>query len=155
LGVALQCHTKKGGYAIGGTFVDHGSWNDMGYAQKEDFVMAWVRQVRRPDVGQGATSLAVDPVWVHEFPALHEHLVLSTHSDGAERRTSTLTLFCELGTWKCFLNERDTDASLCASGDTIANTLSALEVMLEAENVPWRFHDRPRGGNSKKGRHGS
>ena len=152
LGVTLQAHSKKGGYAVDGTFVQYDLWNDLSYAQKEDFVMAWVRRVRRPEGGSAGALAASDSVWLHDYPALHEHLVLSTHPDGAQRRTSTLTLFVDGGSWKCFVNERDVDASLCASGPTIADALSALETILEGEVVPWRFSDRPRPENGRKGR---
>jgi len=151
-GVALQAHSKKGGYAVAGCFIQAELWSDLSYAQKEEVVMSWLREVRRPEVGLGAGGLASDPVWLSEYPALHEYLTLGTRPDGSSRRTSTLTLFCEHSSWKCFLNERDAHASLCASGDTISGALCALEVMLEAEVAPWRFSDPPAQENGRKGK---
>jgi hypothetical protein len=150
LGVTMQAHTRKGGFAYEGFFVPADLWNDMSYGQKEDMCMSWLREVRRPTSDQSGPDAAADPVWVHEFPALHEYLVVSTHPDGSLRRTSTLTLFAEHGAWKCFFNERHSGASLCATGSSIADCLSALEVMLEQESVPWRFYDKPEQGNGRR-----
>jgi len=149
-GVALQAHTRIGGFAYAGTFIPLALWDDLSYAQKESLVMAWIREVRRPDEGHGANSHACDAGWLSEYPALHEYLVVSTNPDGSPRRTSTLTLFAEHGSFKGFLNERQSGASLCATGDSVAATLSALEVMLEAENTPWRFSDRAKEGNRQR-----
>ena len=153
-GVALQVHAKKGGFADAGCFVPYDLWLDLSYAQKEDLVMSWVKQVRRPDGANGSGGLVVDAQWVSEYPALHEYLTLGAHPDGSIRRTSTLTLFAEHGSWKLFLNERDSGASLCSTGPCIADTLSALEVMLEAEVTPWRFSERSQEPSGKKGRRG-
>lgn len=148
-GITLQAHTKKGGYPYAGMFIPWDLWSDFAYAQKEDVVMAWIKAVRRPDGPLGSGGAAADPLWVQEYPALHEYLTAGTGPDGAVRRTSTITFFTEHGSWKCFLNERDAGASLCASGDSVAGALSALEVMLEQEAVPWRFSDPPAAKNGR------
>jgi len=126
----------------------------MSYAQKEEVLMSWLRQVRRPDGPLGSGGIAADPAWLSEYPALHEYLTAGANPDGSPRRTATLTVFAELGTWKAFLNERDSGASLCASGGTVGETLAALEVMLESEVPPWRFSDRAKPDNGKKSRRG-
>ena len=154
-GVALQAHTKKGGYPYAGIYVPWDLWSDLSYAQKEDVVMSWLRQVRRPDGPLGAGGLARDPVWLQEYPAIHEYCTAGVHPDGSVRRVATITLFAEGGSWKCYFNERDAGASLCASADTVAGALAAVEVMLEGECPPWRFSDRPAGPHGKKGRRGS
>jgi len=151
-GIAMQAHSKKGGYPVDGFFIPALVWRDMGYAQKEEVVMSWVSKLRRPSGEAGRPADAVDQQWVHDLPALHEFLTLGTHADGSPRRTSTLTLFADGGSWKCFLNERDGGASLCATGGSIADALSALEVMLEGENPPWRFSDAAGPSNGKKRR---
>src|SRR5215471_4966320 len=94
-GVALQAHTKKGGHAVAGCFIERFLWEDLSYGQKEDVVMGWIKQVRRPDGGQGVQPSAADNVWMSDFPALHEYLVVAAHADGTARRTSTITLFAE------------------------------------------------------------
>lgn len=154
-GVTLQLHTKATGQPLSGAFVPYPLWKDMSYGQKEDYVMSWLRAVRRPDGPNGAGGLATDPLWVSELPALHEYLTLGTNPDGTPRRTSTLTLFAEHGSFKLYLNERDAGASLCASGSTVQDTLAALEVLLEAENVPWRFSDRAEQPSGRGRRRGS
>ena len=154
-GIACQVHTKAGGYATSGFWLERSVWEDLSYAQKEDLIMGWIKAVRRPDDGSGSGGAAVDPLWVSEFPALHEYLSLGTNADGTPRRTATLTLFTEHGSWKCFLNERDAGASLCASGDTVSGALSALEVMLEAENTPWRFSEREKPDPARRSRKSS
>lgn len=154
-GVSMQAHTKKGGYAFAGFFVPADVWADMSYCQKEEAVMSWLREVRRPTAPNGAPLGPVDPDWVSEYPALHEYLTVGQNPDGSVRRTSTLTLFVDGGAWKLFLNERHSGASLCSSGSTIASVLSALEVMLESESIPWRFSDRPEQSNGRPRKKGT
>jgi hypothetical protein len=151
-GITCQAHTKRECFAMAGWFVRRDLWEDLSYGQKEGVIMSWLREVRRPDGPLGAGGCARDPVWMSEYPAVHDYVTAGTRDDGTVRRTSTLTLFTEHGGWKVFLNDRDSGASLCATGDTVAGALSALEVMLEGENPPWRFSDRPRPAESKRGR---
>jgi hypothetical protein len=150
----MQAHTKKGGYPYAGAFLDWSLWQDFSYRDREDWVMGWLKAVRRPDGPLGSGGVARDPVWVSDYPAIHEFVTAGTNEDGSIRRTSTLTFFAESGSWKVYLNERDAGASLCASGDTVAGALGALEVMLESENPPWRFSERPAQANGRKGRKG-
>lgn len=155
VGVTMQAHTKEGLYAYAGYFLREEVWSDLSYFHKEQLVMSWIKRIRNPNADPGNGAAATDPGWVQEFPALHDYLTLRTDSDGASRRTATLALFAESGSWKLYLNDRDTGASLCASGGSVADTLSALEAMLEADNAPWRFSDRPRQDGGRRGRKGS
>jgi len=148
-GVTLQAHTKRGRWAIHGTFLDAGTWNDMDYRAKEDFVMGWVRNIRSGGNGGVPGRAAVDAEWLSAYPAIHDHLVERTGPDGQPRRTSTVTVFADGPGWKVFLNERDANGSLCASGGSIAAALSALETMLEEDDPPWRFGEAE-GQNSPK-----
>jgi hypothetical protein len=154
-GVTMHAHTKKGGYAFDGFFIDAATWQDMSYFQKESVIVSWLKSVRRPGPEAGPAVAASDPSWVHDLPAVHEFLVTEANPDGSVRRTSTLTIFAEGGSWKVFLNERDTGASLCASGATVSDALSALEVMLEQEVVPWRFSQRVEQKGNGRARKGS
>lgn len=153
-GVAVQAHSKRGGYAVGGDFVHCSDWVDFDYRHKEDWVMAWVRKLSRPLPGVTGGDAACDREWLQELPALHEYLVCRADPDGGHRRTSTLTLFAEDGQFKLFLNDRHSGCSICASGSTVATALSALEALLEAEDAPWRWPEgngRPRGQAKGKG----
>lgn len=154
-GVTLQAHTKKERYGHAGMYIPWDLWCDLSYAQKEEMVMGWLRAVRRPDGPLGSGGVATDADWMREYPALFEYVTAGVNPDGSVRRTATLTLFADSGSWKCYLNERDAGASLCATGDTVAHALSALEVMLESENPPWRFVEASGHSGSKKGRKGS
>jgi hypothetical protein len=151
----MQSHTRAGGFAVAGFFVPHALWADLSYAQKEDVIVSWIKSVRSPEGFNGSGGVALDSEWMQQYPALHDYITLGTNPDGTLRRTSTITLFADMGTWKCYLNERDSGASLCATGSSVSDTLAALEVMLEAEVTPWRFSDRPRQENGKKSRRGS
>jgi hypothetical protein len=118
LGVTLQAHTKQGGYPVGGLFLDRLLWIDLSYAHKEDIIMGWVSRMRRPTGDTPVPASAVDSDWLSEFPALHEYVSLDHHDDGAARRTSTVTIFADGPSWKCFLNDRDSACSLCATGSS-------------------------------------
>lgn len=117
--------------------------------------MSWVSKLRHSSGAGGGVPVASDPDWLSLYPALHEFLTLASHDDGSVRRTSTITLFVDTGSWKAFLNERDSSCSLCASGPNIPDTLSALEVLLESENPPWRFSGAPAGPQARKKKPGS
>jgi hypothetical protein len=134
--------------------LDQEVWDDLGYFQKEDWVMGWVKKLSRPLGGAAAADAAVDPEWLQELPALHEYLVSRVGADGNPRRTCTVTLFAEDGSWKVFCNERQHGCSLCASGSSVAAALSALEVLLESEDAPWRWSEangKPQGRPKGKG----
>lgn len=150
IGITCQAHSKGNGYAYDGFFVPADVWLDCSYQQKESIVMGWIRKIQRPQVDAGAGNVAVDRDWVHELPALHEYLTVAADADGAPRRTSTLTVFAEHAAFKVFLNDRDTGASLCATGDSVRGALSALEVLLEGDSPPWRFYDRPDTSKGKR-----
>lgn len=154
-GVACQAHHGRTGYAFTGWFIESAVWADLAYFQKEQLVMGWIKSLRGADGGAPRPSDALDREWLSSWPALHEYLALSTSEDGSPRRTSTLTLFSDGGTWKCYLNEREYGASLCASGDSIGEAIGALEVMLEGSNPPWRFSDQPKPENGRAKRRGS
>ncbi len=151
-GVALQAHLKGNGYASAGFFVPAPLWGDLGYRDKENIVMGWIKDLRGTGGAGGPDRDASDPLWVSKFPALHEYLTVRARADGSPRRTASLTVFAEHGAWKCWLNERDSQCSLCASGSNVDDALSALEVMLESDCPPWRFSVLGLEGNGQKGR---
>lgn len=154
VGVACQAHLMRTGYAVYGWFVDQAVWSDLSYFHKEQLVMGWIKSLRNPDGGAPRPADALDREWLSSWPALHEYLALTTCEDGSRRRTATLTLFVDGASWKVFLNEREHNASLCATGDSIAEAIGALEVMLEGSNPPWRFSDAPRPESGRPKRRG-
>src|SRR5215831_4072827 len=101
LGVAMQLHTKREGYAVRGFFIPSLLWRDLSYSQKEDVVLSWIKSVRRPDSPNGLAGRPADPVWMSEYPAVHDYLVVGENPDGSLRRTATLTLFADAASWKC------------------------------------------------------
>lgn len=116
--------------------------------------MGWVRDIRSGGGNGLPGRAAVDSEWLQSYPAVHDHLVERTGPDGHPRRTSTVTIFADGPGFKVFLNERDAGASLCAAGSSIAAALSALEVMLEEEDTPWRFDSLDQQNSPKKKRQG-
>lgn len=114
--------------------------------------MGYVRRFSRPDQAALARPVATDPEWLSELPAVHDYLTAVRDEDGAARRTSTITIFCEQGAWKVFLNERTINASLCATGPTVKDALGALEIMLEGDDPPWRWNEVRTPPDRKKGR---
>ncbi len=151
-GIALQAHLKRSEYATSGFFVAAPLWADLSYRDKENIVMGWIKDLRGSGGTGGPDRDSSDPDWLSQYPALHEYLTVRTRADGSPRRTASLTVFAEHGAWKVWFNERDSQCSLCASGSTIADSLSALEVMLESDCPPWRFSVLGIDSNSQKGR---
>jgi hypothetical protein len=117
--------------------------------------MGWVRKLTRPDANGNGAVRACDPEWLREFPAIHEWLTDNVDADGRPRRTASLTLFVDGGEFKCFINDRCSGASLCCTGTTIAGLFTALEAVLEEENPPWRWPERPAGKKQGRGQSSS
>jgi hypothetical protein len=149
-GVTCQAHGKESGYAVDGFYVPWVLWNDLSYLQKEEVVMSWVSRNRRSPGAAAGPPVSHDAEWSMQLPAIHEYMVLLRHEDGSARRTATLTVFADTGSWKVFLNDRDSGTSLCASGPSVNDALGALEVMLEGENPPWRLCERQGEASGRK-----
>lgn len=80
----------------------------------------------------------VDPEFLKSYPALGEFLTLSV-DDGKARETATLTVFFQDGAFKAFLNDRHSNAALCAISPTFDGLWVALEELITSDAPPWRY----------------
>jgi len=83
-------------------------------------------------------------------PALFEYLTVGEMDGGETRQTSTVTIFTEGGMWKACLNERDSEATLFASGENLEACLDNLEERLKAPHVDWRRKGQSGTGKPQK-----
>lgn len=151
-GVTMQAWRKATGQQVAGQFVELGVWAGWSYAQKEDWVLDWIKRLRYSGKSTGKPLEAHDAGWVQTYPALHEYLTCTLDDGGKPRLTATLNIFTEGGAFKLFLNDRSENASLCATGSTVSEALGALETMLESPNPGWRLKPLPEPPGGKNGR---
>jgi hypothetical protein len=124
------------------------------YAAFADGIMwrDWIMSLlRRPSVSSKpgvADGPSYDPEFAAKWPGLHEYLTALVWPSGGERKTSTLLIFAEQGTFKACLNERDSLCTLWAAASSVEGVLGALETLLEQEQPPWR--ESSQGGGTKR-----
>lgn len=121
------------------------SWDRGTYADREDYIVAFLRKLQRPAQGAVDKPDAHDPELAGKFPALHEHLTRSRDDDGKPRQTCSLTIYGQQGAFRAFLNDRDSGASLGVTGGTLQGLLGALEAELESPEPNWFWRQ---GGDS-------
>lgn len=107
----------------------------------EDIVMA-LKPLTGAGAPRGGSPAAQDPSLAVDHPLLLEHLTATAWEGGKLRKTSSLTVFADRGLWKCFLNERNSDQSLCVTGESILALLDVLEAALEQPDADWRASNR-------------
>jgi len=103
----------------------------------ERIVMGFLENHRKRTESGRASRATRDDHFAKEWPSLFEMMTV-TAVGKATRLTATLNVFCEEGLFKCFLNDREFDQSVCLSHRTLLGVLGALEGGLLAGDLPWR-----------------
>lgn len=134
------CHRSKGYTAL---------WDNATYAEREDYLVSFLRKLTRPAQGSLDRPDASDPELASRFPALHEHLTCSRDAEGKPRQTCSLTVYGQAGAFKAFLNDRDSGGSLGVQAGTLAGLLGALEAELESEAPSWFWRQGSESGSAK------
>lgn len=83
-----------------------------------------------------------DPDFGVKYPVLHAYLTRVTDDQDKPRRVATLLIFCEDGTCKAALKERDHDLTLWVSASSILGVLEAVEEGLCKRPIEWRSNQR-------------
>jgi len=92
--------------------------------------------------GSGAGYLAArDDELRRRCPTLHDFLTLTGWS-GKQRKSGSLSLFCEDGKWKSCVNDRDGGFYAFLSADSFWGLLDALEHGLKSGSLEWRSSSR-------------
>jgi len=88
---------------------------------------------------QGVPHATADIVFPPALSELKQHMVCTRYPDSKEpRETTTLTLFTDQGTLKCFINDRDNEVTTCVTGDSWAGLWQAVEKALQDPKTEWR-----------------
>jgi hypothetical protein len=127
------------------------SWEKGTYAEKEDFVVAFLRKLQRPEHPGLDRPDTVDPKLAGAYPALSEHLCRTRDDDGQPRQTCSLTIFGAAGGFRGFLNDRDTGAAIAVTADTFTGLLAALEADLQSDRPNWTWRPESNGKGKGKG----
>lgn len=85
-----------------------------------------------------------------EYPALTSHLTVQAWEDGAERVTSSVTLFMGQVTLQAALNDRDGGLVAFVTSSTVEGLLAALEVGLQRDTLDWRPSGQRSQGRGRK-----
>lgn len=85
---------------------------------------------------------------VNNCPLLLDYLVKQKYEDGSARVPSTVTFFVDSGVFKLCVNDKDAQASLYTSANTLQDALVATEKRLGENPADWRFWKRA--GKAKK-----
>lgn len=137
------CYRSKGFTAI---------WDNASYADREDYLVAFLRKLQRPAQGALDRPDASDPELASRFPALHEHLTRSKDDEGKPRQTCSLTVYGQAGQLKGFLNDRDSGGAIGVQAGTLAGLLGALEAELESDQPSWFWRQDQQGSGARKSR---
>lgn len=71
-------------------------------------------------------------------PALCEWLTAGRWDDGKPRKTGTVMLVAESGTWKAWVHDRDAGRSAWLSAASIVELVQALERLCSGGPAEWR-----------------
>jgi hypothetical protein len=71
-------------------------------------------------------------------PALTEWLTACKWDDGKVRKTGTVMLVAESGTWKAWVHDRDAGRSTWLSAGSIVELLQSLERVCGGSPAEWR-----------------
>lgn len=111
---------------------------DAGPGPPDAAAPAFVGRARSAGFGPVGGGLGADDTdFRARYPALAEYLTL-LFVEGKRRQTATLTLFCELGQFKCCLADRDEGTVLFRSAKSFAGVLEAMEGCLTDGTADWR-----------------
>lgn len=92
-----------------------------------------------------------DERFIKQMPALGEFLTSTDAGDGKTRQTATLNVSWAAGAFVVFLNDRETDCSLCKRSDTLWGALAALDQELQSDEPGWRKKDNSTPQKKKRG----
>ena len=119
------------------------------FGDVKGYLMGLMKKYQAGKTVGSVSKAAADDVVGDSRPVLAQFLTEKFWEDGTARQTSTLTLFCEDGTIKGSLNDRDTGRVLWASARDLGSLLDVMEELLNVENTPWREGTK-RAGKDKR-----
>jgi len=124
-------------------------WFDLSPGERENIMSKFRQNVDQRKVAGTSKQAASDETMAASFPALLEYLTDREGQGGAVRQTATITLFAEDGMFKACLNDRQEGLSTWASGESVQDTIEALEGLLASGEAVWRRAGggKPRGRN--------
>lgn len=128
-------------------------WECLSHSDRRTLLMSFLKRPQQ-EVAGSSGGQPRDPEFQSQYPALFEYLTATQFPDGASRRTSSLTIFAEEGSFKACLNEREGGYALFVTEGRFLAVIEALELLLQEENPPWR-KSRPPGRPKGQGGKGS
>lgn len=95
--------------------------------------------MKRPNTGANGDGNAPPPgSTLSSLPSLYSYLTESKWDDGQARELATITIFCQDGRWKVFLNDKATNRICCLTGQTVEEVLLSLDEGLRTDDLDWR-----------------
>lgn len=85
-----------------------------------------------------STSMSTGDDWSVLYPGIWEMLSAPAMPDGSSRQGSTLMIFCQDGSVKGCLNDRDNNLVAFTSASGVDALLQAIETGLQSDQLEWR-----------------
>jgi len=83
--------------------------------------------------------------------ALSEFICLTKWDDGSTRKTGSVTIFTEEGSWKAWINDKDAARSSVCSAASLGALLTLIDDKLQDDSLEWRRARPDQGRAGKKG----
>lgn len=108
--------------------------------------------LQRPQIAGGDRGVSrppTDATSAKRYPTLLQYLSEETWADGVKRERSTVLLVYEDGLFKACVIDKDLDATLWGSAETLVDCLGCLEARLNDDKAEWRRR-KPQTGRRPK-----
>lgn len=100
--------------------------------------MSVLRSRSAEENGSSAKSSYREDGWSSTYPGVWEMLSAEKLPDGRARQTATLMIFCQDGSAKLCLHDRETGEVAWTSGAGMQEALERLEAGLQSGTLEWR-----------------
>jgi hypothetical protein len=108
-----------------------------------------ILQKRIVSSGNGCPPQVDCGAWASSWPALAEFVSMAVWPDGTARQPGTLMVLTDLGQWKLWLHDRDSNQSSFVSGSTPEVVFARAEKGLVESSLEWRS-DRSSGQKGRR-----
>lgn len=115
----------------------HLGWMDTKEFYWSPYMGKWIKKPT-PPVSGGNAEIPVSKGDKEKYEALLEMMTETRYEDGTERKTSTITLFCDQDGLKACLSDRDANRTAWATAESFAALLATLERGIREDRLEWR-----------------
>lgn len=97
-----------------------------------------IKKAAKKKVVKGVAFAFEDPEMQSELPNLYDHIAQVAYEDGDKRQTSTLSLSQGDKGLKVFINDKNSNESICVTGHSWKDLWESVEAVLGDPDAHWR-----------------